>query len=109
MSESTGSNPRAGRSLAVNLGLYTLARLALVAVISVVILGIAALIDVQVPLVVAVLFALIIAMPLSLTLFKGLRGRVNADIAAVDAKRRQDKAQLRSRLRGEDDDDQGRA
>nr|WP_040798859.1 DUF4229 domain-containing protein [Nocardia higoensis] len=105
MSESTGSNPRVGRSLAVNLGLYTLARLALVAVITAIILGVAALVDVQVPLVVAVLFALLIAMPLSLTVFKGLRARVNADIAAVDAKRREDKAQLRARLRGESEGD----
>jgi hypothetical protein len=40
-------------------------------------------------------------MPLSLTLFKKLRARVNEDIAVVDEKRRQDKAQLRARLRGE--------
>ncbi|MBF6231996.1 DUF4229 domain-containing protein [Nocardia farcinica] len=111
VSESTGSesarpagSPRVGRSLAFNLALYTLARLVLVAVITVVIVLVAQLVDVQVPLVVAILFALIIAMPLSLTLFKGLRARVNADIAAVDAKRRQDKAQLRARLRGEGDD-----
>lgn len=108
VSESTGSNPRPGRSLAVNLGLYTLARLALVAAITAVIMGGGALVGVAVPLIVAVLFALLIAMPLSLTLFKGLRAKVNADIAAVDAKRRQDKEQLRARLRGESEGD-GRA
>ncbi|WP_330250628.1 DUF4229 domain-containing protein [Nocardia sp. NBC_00565] len=92
-----------GARLARNLALYTLARLALVVVITAVIVGAAHLVSVDIPLVVAALFALLIAMPLSLTLFKKLRTRVNEDIAAVDAKRRQDKAQLRARLRGETD------
>jgi hypothetical protein len=56
---------------------------------------------VQIPVVVALLFALIVALPLSLVLFKRLRSRVNQDIAAVDEKRRTDKAQLRARMRGE--------
>lgn len=93
---------RPGRRLAVNLALYTLARLALVAVITAVIILAARLVSVDIPLVVAALFALIIAMPLSLALFKKLRAKVNEDIAVVDEKRRKDKAQLRARLRGED-------
>ncbi|WP_433198682.1 DUF4229 domain-containing protein [Nocardia sp. CA-107356] len=92
-----------GARLARNLALYTLARLGLVVVITAAIIGVARLVSVDIPLVVAALFALIIAMPLSLTLFKKLRARVNEDIAIVDAKRRQDKAQLRARLRGDDD------
>ncbi|MET8876651.1 DUF4229 domain-containing protein [Nocardia sp. NPDC004278] len=92
-----------GARLARNLVLYTLARLGLVVVITAVIIGIARLVSVEIPMVVAALFALIIAMPLSLTVFKRLRARVNEDIAIVDAKRRQDKAQLRARLRGDDD------
>ncbi|MBF6131242.1 DUF4229 domain-containing protein [Nocardia brasiliensis] len=91
----------AGRRLARNLGLYTLARLALVVVITVLIVLVAQLVSVDIPLVVAALFALIIAMPLSLLLFKRLRVRVNEDIAVVDERRRHDKAQLRARLRGE--------
>lgn len=91
----------AGKRLARNLALYTLARLALVVLLTVVIVGVAKLVEVDIPLVVAALFALIIAMPLSLTLFKRLRTRVNEDIAVVDEKRRHDKAQLRARLRGE--------
>jgi hypothetical protein len=87
--------------------LYTVARLGLVALITAVIMLAAKLIDVQIPLVVAALFALIIAMPLSLILFKGLRTRVNEDIAVVDERRRQDKAQLRARLRGEEPGEQG--
>ncbi|WP_433730932.1 DUF4229 domain-containing protein [Nocardia sp. CA-129566] len=92
-----------GARLARNLVLYTLARLGLVVVITAAIMGVAQLVSVEIPLVVAALFALIIAMPLSLTVFKRLRARVNEDIALVDAKRRQDKAQLRARLRGDDD------
>ncbi len=93
-----------GRRLAVNLALYTLARLVLVAVVTAIIVVGARLVSVEVPLIVAVLFALIIAMPLSLTLFKKLRAKVNEDIAVVDEKRRKDKAQLRARLRGDDGD-----
>ncbi|BDT89404.1 hypothetical protein FMUAM8_51680 [Nocardia cyriacigeorgica] len=93
--------------MARNLALYTVARLGLVALITVVIMFAARLIDVEIPLVVAALFALIIAMPLSLVLFKSLRTKVNEDIAVVDERRRQDKAQLRARLRGDEPSDQG--
>ncbi|MGY2060938.1 DUF4229 domain-containing protein [Nocardia gipuzkoensis] len=92
----------AGRRLVRNLVLYTLARLVLVAVLAVVIVLISRLLKVDIPLIVALLFALIVAMPLSLVLFKRLRARVNEDIAAVDEKRRTDKANLRARLRGEE-------
>lgn len=94
-----GTSP--GRRLARNLALYTLARLVLVAVLTAVIMAVTAVVGVQIPLVVAILFAIVIALPLSLTLFKGLRTKVNSDIAAVDERRRRDKAQLRARLRGE--------
>ncbi len=60
------------------------------------------LVGVDIPVVVAALFALIIAMPLSLTLFKRLRAKVNEDIALVDERRRRDKAELRARLRGDE-------
>ncbi len=94
-----GTSP--GRRLARNLALYTLARLVLVAILTAVIVAVTAVVGVQIPLVVAILFAIVIALPLSLTLFKGLRAKVNSDIAAVDERRRRDKAQLRARLRGE--------
>lgn len=80
---------------------YTGARLVLVAVIAAIILLVAHLIHVQIPLLVALLFALVVAMPLSLVLFKRLRSAVNEDIAAVDEKRRTDKANLRARMRGD--------
>ncbi|MFB7722004.1 MULTISPECIES: DUF4229 domain-containing protein [unclassified Nocardia] len=92
----------AGRRLAKHLALYTVARLGLVVVIAAIILGVAAIVKVDIPLIVAALFALLIAMPLSLLLFKKLRTQVNKDIAAVDAKRRSDREQLMTRLRGED-------
>ncbi|MGK8553860.1 DUF4229 domain-containing protein [Nocardia amamiensis] len=91
-----------GRRLARNLALYTVARLGLVVALTAVIVLAAQLVSVDIPVVVAALFALIIAMPLSLTLFKRLRTRVNEDIALVDERRRRDKAQLRARLRGEE-------
>ncbi len=70
-------------------------------VLTAVIVLAAKLVAVDIPLVVAALFALIIAMPLSLVLFKRLRVKVNEDIALVDERRRRDKAELRARLRGE--------
>lgn len=101
--EPTGPRPGTspGRRLARNLALYTLARLVSVAILTAVIMAGAAVVSVEIPLVVAILFAIVIALPLSLTLFKGLRGKVNSDIAAVDEGRRRDKAQLRARLRGD--------
>lgn len=99
--ERTGGS--AGGRLARDLVLYTAARLGLVVAVAAVIVFGARLASVEVPLIVAVLFALIIVMPLSMVLFKGLRARVNEDIATVDQRRRRDKEQLRARLRGDDD------
>ncbi|MGV9410214.1 DUF4229 domain-containing protein [Nocardia sp. NPDC003693] len=101
MSEATPSEG-AGRKLARDLALYTVARLGLVVALVALILGAAALVNVEVPLIVAALFAVLIALPLSMVLFKTLRTRVNQDIAAVDAKRRSDRDQLMTRLRGDE-------
>ena len=90
--------------LARDLALYTLARLALVAVLTVVIIFGAKLANVDVPLLIAMLFALLIAMPLSMFAFKKLRVKVNEDIADVDERRRRDRAELRARLRGDADE-----
>lgn len=86
--------------------MYTVARLGLVVAVTAVIVFGARLVSVEVPLIVAILFALIIGMPVSMVLLKGLRARVNEDISTVDQRRRRDKEQLRARLRG-DDGDQG--
>ena len=88
-------------TLARDVALYSLARLLLVVAIVGVIMGGAALVGVTVPLIVAAFFSVLIALPLSLVLFKKLRLRVNESIAVIDEKRRADREQLRSRLRGE--------
>ncbi|WP_374212655.1 DUF4229 domain-containing protein [Rhodococcus tibetensis] len=88
--------------LARDVALYSFARLLLVVVIGAIILGVAALVGVTVPLLVAAIFAVLIALPLSLLLFAKLRRRVNEGIAAFDAQRRADQADLRAKLRGED-------
>ncbi len=80
---------------------YTLARLALVAVLTAAIFYVAQLIGVQIPLVVAMLFAIVIALPLGIWLLAPLRRRATAGIAVVDERRRADREQLQARLRGE--------
>ncbi len=80
---------------------YTLARLALVAVLTAAIFYVAQLIGVQLPLVVAMLFAIVIALPLGIWLLAPLRRRATAGIAVVDERRRADREQLQARLRGE--------
>lgn len=105
-SDPTSGNSVSGRSakksLAVNLGVYTFARLALVIVIAAIIVGIGLLFGVEVPVLVAAIFAVLISLPLSLLLFKNMRIRVNRSIAAVDEDRRTARADLQSKLRGED-------
>ncbi|MDV6263550.1 DUF4229 domain-containing protein [Rhodococcoides yunnanense] len=105
-SEPTSGNAVPGRSakksLAVNLGVYTFARLALVILIAAVIVGVGLLFGVEVPVLVAAIFAVLISLPLSLLLFKKMRIRVNESIAAVDEDRRTARADLQSKLRGED-------
>jgi hypothetical protein len=50
---------------------------------------------------VAVLFALIIAMPLGIWLFAPLRRRATAALAIAGERRRRERDQLRARLRGD--------
>lgn len=80
---------------------YTLARLLLVAALTAAIFYVAQLIGVQIPLVVAMLFAIVIALPLGIWLLAPLRRRATAGIAEVDERRRLDREQLQARLRGE--------
>jgi hypothetical protein len=93
---------RPGARLALDVVAYAVARLLLVAVLTAAILGGAHLLGVRdFPVVVALLFALVIALPLGIWLFAPLRRRATAGIAAVDERRRQDRASLQSRLRGD--------
>ncbi|MYR08529.1 DUF4229 domain-containing protein [Gordonia sp. SID5947] len=99
---STDREATAG-SVALSLVLYTLARLALVVAVAAIIIGGGALAGVEVPLLVAAVFGVLIALPLGMVLFKSLRLRVNRQIAAVDAARRRRHDDLQSRLRGQAD------
>ena len=101
-SDSTASTPSNKGRLARDLGLYTLARFGLVAVLAAIIFFGARIFSVDIPLLVALIFAVVLSLPLSMILFKSLRIKVNEDIAAVDERRRRDKADLRAKLRGED-------
>jgi len=69
--------PPIGRTLARDIALYSVARLALVTVAALV------LFLVGVPLLVSALLAMVLALPLSMVLLGGLRGRVNTGLAVV--------------------------
>ena len=86
--------PRPG-GLAATLVLYTLARVGLLALIA----GILALAGT--PLVIALLVALVVALPLSMLLFRGMRGRLDAALAASRERRGTQRAALRAGLRGD--------
>jgi hypothetical protein len=93
--------PRSG--LVLDVLAYVLARLLLVVVLTAVIFGVGHLLGLQdFPLVVALLFALVIALPLGIWMFAPLRRRATASIAVIDERRRKDREQLQARLRGEE-------
>jgi hypothetical protein len=82
---------------------YAAARLLLVVALTALIFGVGHLLGVRdFPLVVAVLFALVVALPLGIWVFAPLRHRATASIAAFDERRRKDREQLQARLRGEE-------
>ncbi|GAA1479656.1 hypothetical protein GCM10009624_00960 [Gordonia sinesedis] len=87
--------------LALAMVAYTVARLLLVAVVAALIILGGRLVDVRVPLLVAAVFGVLIAMPLGMVLFKSLRLRVNRQIELVDADRRRKHENLQARLRGD--------
>lgn len=79
-----------------------MARLLLVVVLTAAIYGVGHLLVGDFPLVIALLFAIVIALPLGIWIFAPLRRRATAGIAALDERRRQDRDQLNARLRGEE-------
>jgi uncharacterized protein DUF4229 len=94
-------DPRTGPRLYLDVLAYVAARLALVVVTTAAILGIGRLVGItEFPLVIALLFAIVIALPLGIWVFSPLRRRATASLAVVDERRRRDRAQLQSRLRG---------
>ena len=101
-----GESP-AGRAV-VSVVLYVAARLVLVVALSAVIYATGRLLGLHdFPLIVAILFALVIAMPLGIWLFAPLRRRATAGIEVATERRRRDREQLRARLRGEPAPDDG--
>jgi Protein of unknown function (DUF4229) len=101
VSEGSGGNTTAQRGL-VDVVVYAAARLLLLVVLGGAIYGVAQLVGLaEFPLVVAMLFALIIAMPLGIWLFAPLRRRATAALAVSGEHRRRERDQLRARLRGE--------
>lgn len=93
--------PSVRTSLAAAVGLYALARLGVVAVVA------AALLFAGVPLVVAVLVGLVVALPLSMVLFRGLRSRLDTALAEAGARRAVQRDALRARLRGDEQEPGG--
>lgn len=87
--------------MVLDVAVYTLARLLTVGVLTAAIVVIARLVNVEVPLVVAMLFAIVLAMPLGVWLLGPLRRRATSGIADVDDRRRRDREQLQARLRGD--------
>jgi len=97
------SDSRPGSRLVLDLAVYVLARLLLVVVLAAVIFGAGHLLGIRdFPLVVALLFAMVIALPLGIWVFAPLRRRATASIAVLDERRRKDREQLQARLRGEE-------
>lgn len=94
---------RPAPSLAPALLVYTAARLGLIAVVAGVLLV------AGVPLLLALLIGLIVALPLSMVLLKGPRARLDAALAASGARRSAERDALRARLRGNDPDEPGPA
>lgn len=90
----TSVRNRAWRDIA----LYGLARFLLFVVLTIVIQFLAIAIDAPVPLLISAMLGLFVAFPLSMFIFKGLRLRVNAELAEWDAQRKAHKAWVEREL-----------
>jgi ABC-type proline/glycine betaine transport system permease subunit len=88
--------------MVLDVAVYAVARLLLVAVLAGAIYGLGSLVVDEFPVVVALLFAIVVALPLGIWLFAPLRRRATASIAVFDERRRTEREQLRARLRGDD-------
>jgi len=105
---STGDQGERRDRVVVDVLAYTAARLVLVVVLGAAIYGAARLLGItQFPIVVAALFALIIAMPLGIWLFAPLRRHATAALAITGERRRREREHLQARLRGEAVPDEG--
>lgn len=87
---------------AVDVALYAAARLALLMVLTAVIYGLARLLGLRdFPPVIAAMLALIVALPLGMWIYAPLRRRATSSLTVAGERRRQARAQLQARLRGE--------
>lgn len=82
-------------SLVGAIALYTVLRLGLVVVLTAVLMFF-------MPLIVALMFAIIMQLPLSWLLFSGPRRRVNEAVALASQQRRAERARLQAALTGDD-------
>ncbi|OBB81723.1 hypothetical protein A5760_15595 [Mycobacterium colombiense] len=99
---------RSGNRVAVHVAAYIAARALLAVALTGVIYGVARLAGItQFPIVVAVLFALIIAMPLGIWVFAPLRRRATAALAIAGERRRRERELLQARLHGDAADEGG--
>ncbi|OBK98362.1 hypothetical protein A5646_23500 [Mycobacterium sp. 1245499.0] len=97
-----GAVPPAGNRVAGPVLAYMAARVLLAAALTGVIYGVARVAGIsQFPIVVAVLFALIIAMPLGIWVFAPLRRRATAALAIAGERRRRERDLLQARLHGD--------
>lgn len=93
-----------GRAM-IDVVVYTAARLVLVVGLTAAIYYAARVIGVHdFPVVVALLFAIVIALPLGIWVLGPLRKRATASMAVADERRRNDRQRLQTRLRGESAD-----
>ena len=77
---------------------YGLARLVLFLAVFAVLVGIIVLFEIQIPLAILAVLALIVAMPASVFLFPSLRTRANEGVAVWDSNRRAHKEYVRRQL-----------
>jgi hypothetical protein len=82
-----------------DLALYTVARVALVGVVTVLLMLF------KVPFLVSLAIALVVGFPLGMLLFRGLNERVTGGLAARGAAKHEERERLRAQLRGEEPDD----
>lgn len=87
--------PPVPRHLGRDLGLYVLARFALVAVVALL------LVPVNVPLLIAIAVGLVVGLPLSRVVLRGRHEKIAAGLAARGMARRAARESLRAELRGE--------
>lgn len=103
------ATPHPGSRVAVPVLAYLAARLLLAVALTGVIYGVARLAGIaEFPIVVAALFALIIAMPLGIWVFGPLRRRATAALAIAGERRRRERELLQARLHGDATPDEKR-